>query len=172
MPFKFWSAPGRSCYIWTPPCWSPDCPLLPLMGLRHPAVAAARKWAGQIKRTGLAKLWRKTGNLPGFHCSNDLCSYSSSPRHPSTTQKSRSQLQHSPLLPAGCQLCTQTIRLLHTLLLLQTHQIQTSPPCTAFLPPNPHTGPSSPRHILWCIQNWRSVCFSVSFPIIVCGRAD
>lgn len=63
-------------------------------------------------------LWQNFGakkaNLPGYHCSDNLCSYSGSPRCPSTTQKSRSQLQHSLLF-------------LHTLLLSQTHQVQTTP---------------------------------------------
>lgn len=67
------------------------------MGLRHPAVAAARKWAGQIKRTGLAKLWRKTGNLPGFHCSNDpLFQLSQTPQHHTEEQVTVTTLSFTP----------------------------------------------------------------------------
>ena len=120
----------------------------------------------------LAKPWGQEANVPGSHCSGDLCSYSSSFRHPSTTQKNRSQLQHSALLPAACQLCTQTRTLLHSLLPSQTHKFRHPPPRTTFLPPTPHTYSSSPRHPLWCTQKWQSLCLPVSFPNVVWGRAD
>lgn len=100
MPFNFCSAPGRNCYIWTPLCWSPICPLLPLMGHRHPVQAAAEMWAGQVKEMGLTKAWLGgESKSPSFQCLKSLGCYLSSPGHASTTEKSTSGLQYAPVLP-------------------------------------------------------------------------
>lgn len=121
MPFKFCSAPARNCYIWTSLCWSPICPLLPLMGCRHPVGAAAERWTGQVKRMGFTKAWLgRKANLPVSTAWKACAATSPLPGTPAPQK--RAYHGYSMLLscPAAWQPCTQSITLLDTLLLSQS----------------------------------------------------
>lgn len=119
MPFIFCSAPDRSCYIWSCVCWSPISPLLPLMGLRHPARAAAERWAG--KSGGFVKgLAGGENKPPGFYCLKSWAATSALPGTPAPQKRAHHSYGMLLSCPAVWQPGTQSITLLNTLLLSQS----------------------------------------------------
>lgn len=171
MPFNFCSAPGRNCYIWTPLCWSPICPLLPLMGHRHPVQAAAEMWAGQVKEMGLTKAWLGGGkaNLPVSSAWKAWAATSALLGMPAPQKRAHQGYNILLSCPAAWQPCTQTMIVLDTLLLSQSSP---DTPHASLHAPYPQTYPSSPGLPLWCTQNRQSLCLSVSFHNAVSRRAD